>query len=403
MKTKKLYILLSFIIAASLSCFRPNFISIPDTTYKFVTYFLTLLFICVTYRNNRVNDKFFTYSIVLLSLCQLLSAYNAFAFEGQSLGVSILATMQGFAYILFIPLSKSRINSDDIEKIVKVFAVGFLLCSLINRFSPITLFGSADEGSDRGATRFRIVGIYWAMFYLLMKVNHYALRRQRQNLYWIIAMGMAILSSLTRQDIVVSFLMAGLLFFQNVKPIKKIIFVGCLIFLVTVVLPRFTIYNSLVEKTMEEKDAQEHANYDNIRIVAADYFLFEYPRNTQQVLFGVGVPSFGNSTYGDQFLRTQEFLKVFREDVGYCGFYYNYGLIATVLIILMFGRVLFLKLPDRYIYLKYYSGAFLLLNIASAPCLPNLSIIPFVISLYLANLVKLSNRKSKQVKRISYV
>lgn len=400
MKTKRLYILLGCIIAASLCCYRPAFIPIPDTMYKFFTYFLSLLFIFWTYRYKSISDKFFTYSIILLSTCQLLSAYNAFAFEEQPLHVSVIATMQGFAYILFIPLSKSRMNADDIEKIVKIFAVGFLLCSLINRFSPITLFGSADEGTDRGAMRFRIVGIYWAMFFLLMKVNHYVLYRRKSDLYWAIAMGFAILSSLTRQDIAVSFLMAGLLFFQKINPIKKIAFVGCVLFLIIVVLPRFSIFNSLVEKTMAEKDAQENANYDNIRIVAAEYFLFEYPRNTQQVMFGVGVPSFGNSAYGNQFLGTQQFLRVFREDVGYCGFYYNYGLIATILVILMFGRVLFLKLPDRYIYLKYYSGAFLLLNIASAPCQPNVSIIPFVLSLYLANLAKVSNNKGKHVQYV---
>lgn len=382
MRRSKYYGLLIAIALASLECFRPTFVTISTQVYKFLLYFLAAVFLILTFRKKSIANKIVSLSILLISFCQLMSAYNAYVFNGQALSVSIVATMQGFAYLLLIPLCKSKISISDIEQIVKIMTFLYLLCSVLNHLSPTPLFGTADEGVDRGATRFRLLGIYWTIFFFLMKINRYAIDGNKHDLYWILAIGLGILFSLTRQDIVVSFLLGGMLYFIRTRLVKKLLFACLAAFLFFCILPHMKVVNSLVEKSMEEKAAQ--SQYDNIRLVAADYYTFGYPRNTQQILFGVGVPSFGNSAYGNLFERTQETMKVFREDVGYCGFYYNYGIIATILVIVLFLSLLFIKLPDRYVYLKYYAGAFLLLNIASAPCQSNVSIVPFILGLYLS-------------------
>ena len=50
-------------------------------------------------------------------------------------GVSVIATMQGFAYLLLIPLTKSKLAIKDIEQIVDFFAICFLVCSVLNHLS----------------------------------------------------------------------------------------------------------------------------------------------------------------------------------------------------------------------------------------------------------------------------
>lgn len=380
------YNLLIAIIMASLSCFSPTFISVPNTAFKLILYTLLLLFFIQTLSARSVLNKEITVSIYLLTFCQIVSAYNAYAFNGQNIGVSLIATMQGIAYILLIPLSKSGIKIKQIEKIALIFTICYLVCSVLNRLSPYPLFGSADEDVDRGAVRFRVVGIFWAVFLFLMKINKYTIKRKRSDLYWIIAIGIGILFSLTRQTIVISFAFGGMLYFAKSKLTEKLLFVLCTVSAFYIILPHMTIANSLIEKTIADREAQQQ--YDNIRLIAARYYAFEYPRNTQQVLFGVGVPSFGKSEYGNKMENIQKVLKVYREDVGYCGFYFNYGIVATILLIVIFVRVLFLKIPDEYVYLKYFSGTFLLFNIASAPCQVNSGIIPYVLMLYLVALVR---------------
>lgn len=92
-----------------------------------------------------------------------------------------------------------------------------------------------------------------------------------------------------RQNILASFLLAGLLFFLKAKASKKIAFISFVVVLFYFVLLQFKSYNSLLEKTEDDRNAQEQ--YDNIRIGAADFFLFECPLNTSQLFFGHGNPS----------------------------------------------------------------------------------------------------------------
>ena len=393
------YYLLIAIVMASLECFSPTFIGASNFFFKLILYSLAVFFCILVSKSKSILDKKLLIAVIVFSFCQLMSAYNAYVFNGQEIVTSLIATMQGFGYILLIPLSKSKLTICQIEKLAKFFTICYLICSVLNRLSPYPLFGSADEGSDRGATRFRLLGIYWVIFFFLMKINRYAVENKKNDLYWIIASGMGILFSLTRQDIVVSFILGGMLYFVKTKIVKKLAFAIFTIVLINVVAPHIPVVNSLIEKSIEEKQAQ--SQYDNIRIVAAEFYTFEYPRNLQQSLFGVGVPSFGNSNYGNQMVKIQEVLKVFREDVGYCGFYFNYGLIATVIMIGLFLWVLYLKLPRQYIYLKYYSAAFLLLNIASSPCQSNVSILPFICALYvvirLRYELKYKNDKRKNI------
>lgn len=380
----KCYCLFVVLVMASLDFFSPTFLGASSLIYKFFLYSLACLFYVLVISHKNILDKRIIIAVVVLSLCQLISAYNACVFNGQDLDISLIATMQGFGYILLIPISKSKFSIRQIEKIAKFITCCYLFCSILNRLSPSPLFGSADEIVDRGAIRFRLLGIYWVIFFFLMSINRYAVENKRADLYWITASGLGILFSLTRQDIVVSFFLGGMLYFIRTKMFKKLVFASFAAIFLFLIVPHIQIINSLVEMSLEEKQTQ----YDNIRIVAAEYYTFEYPRNMQQCLFGVGVPSFGNSKYGNQMFKIQEYLKVYRDDVGYCGFYFNYGLIASCIMIGLFLWVLCLKIPINYIYLKYYSIAFLMLNIASAPCQSNASIIPFVSALYLASLVK---------------
>lgn len=379
MSRKTTMLLMLLLVATSLGLFHPTFFALNGQVYKFVTYACSILLIVGSLRTTEKCNAIFVYSVLGISICQILSAFNAYQYFGQSLGVSILATLQGFAYILLIPFMKSKLKTNDLEQIVQVFAVCFIIFSLINRLTPVPLFGKADDSIERGVVRFRVIGVYWAMLLLLMKANAFALSSSRKDLCWALIAMFAIILTLTRQNILVAFLMASLLFFMRVNWKKKTMYIVTVLAVFFVVLPQSQIYNSLVEKTESDREAQDQ--YDNIRLVAAEYFLEDCPRNTSQTLFGHGTPSFGNSSYGRQYENFQTFTGIYREDVGYCGFFYDFGLVSTILLFLLFVRALFVKIPKRYLYLKYFAGAFLILNIASAPCLVNYNIIPFMLCL----------------------
>ena len=118
---------------------------------------------------------------------------------------------------------------------------------------------------------------------------------------------------------------------------------------------------------MNLTNEQMNADYDNIRLVAFNYYGFEYPRNVNRVLFGVGVPSFGKSSYGNEIDNTEQYLKLYSSDVGYIDIYFKFGIMAIVFLLLSQIVCLRRKTMFKYLYVKYYLVANMLLAIASTP------------------------------------
>ena len=138
----------------------------------------------------------------------------------------------------------------------------------------------------------------------------------------------------------------------------------------------------MTSATTEQVSANTHKA--DIRVVAF-YYLTLAPRNINQVLFGMGIPSFGKSKYGNSFDYFSQITGIYREDLGYSGFYYNHGLIALLLVIFLMISSLMIPVPKHLQYLRYFMVAYILMNIASGQIEGNDNIIPFIYALYMIN------------------
>ena len=99
----------------------------------------------------------------------------------------------------------------------------------------------------------------------------------------------------------------------------------------------------------------------------------------------MGIPSFGKSKYGNSFDYFSQITGIYREDLGYSGFYYNHGLIALLLVIFLMISSLMIPVPKHLQYLRYFMVAYILMNIASGQIEGNDNIIPFIYALYMIN------------------
>ena len=390
MKTKRiLYWLLVVVVLATLNFYSPTFLHIESNVYKLLSYSSVLVFAFVACsRARRIkrrglysSDSSLDIAVWLLFVCQLLSVLNAYLYRGQEVLTGFVAMLQGAMFIFFIFLRKADLGLRQVEQIVKWFAVSFIILSLLNRISGMPLFGDADDEITRGAVRYRLQGVYWVLLFLFLKINQYAQCKRKVDLGWILVCYVAILFTLTRQVIAVSLVIGILIYLQRVSWIKKIIFTGCICAVLSYSISNIGVVKALVEQTMEDKENQEQ--YDNIRIVAFNYFAFEYPRNASEVLFGCGIPAFGKSKYGTDFQKTTYRLRVYREDVGWVGFYFNFGIVAVILLLYIMCKALSFKIPPQYSYLKYFIVAVMLLSVASAPIQINYEILVLVFVLYM--------------------
>lgn len=378
---KLMYRWIIFIILSSLSFYIPVFISEITLISKYLLYISVTFFLFYVSKRKTVGKCLYSKIIIAILLCQLASAYNAYIFLDQPLIVGIIATFQGFGFIVYLGLVKSKLTLHYAEKVIRLFGILFIIVSIIDRIYP--LFGTWAMDTDRGGMRFRLLGLTWVVLCFLMAINKYleGVNRKGNRLFAFLCF-ITIVATVTRQVIGVSLLLGGLLIFRRLSLCKKIIFSGILVFSFFVILPRISLFQKLTSATTEQVSANTHKA--DIRVVAF-YYLTLAPRNINQVLFGMGIPSFGKSKYGNSFDYFSQITGIYREDLGYSGFYYNHGLIALLLVIFLMISSLMIPVPKHLQYLRYFMVAYILMNIASGQIEGNDNIIPFIYVLYMIN------------------
>ena len=388
-----------FIILSSLSFYIPVFIPEITLISKYLLYISVTFFLFYVSKRKTVGKRLYSKVIIAILLCQLASAYNAYIFLDQPLVVGIIATFQGFGFIVYLGLVKSKLTLRYAEKVIRLFGILFIIVSIIDRIYP--LFGTWAMDTDRGGVRFRLLGLTWVVLCFLMAINKYleGVNRKRNRLlavFWFIV----IVAAVTRQVIGVSLLLGGLLIFRRLSLYKKIVFSSILVFSFFVVLPKISVFQKLTDTTTKQVSANSHKA--DIRVVAFYYLTFE-PRNVNQILFGMGIPSFGKSKYGNSFEYFSHSTGIYREDLGYSGFYYNHGLIALLLVIFLMLSSLRIPIPSDLQYLRYFMIAYILMNIASGQIEVNDCIIPFIYALFMLNVFRLEPKKQISLPDENYI
>lgn len=388
-----------FIILSSLSFYIPVFIPEITLISKYLLYISVTFFLFYVSKRKTVGKRLYSKVIIAILLCQLASAYNAYIFLDQPLIVGIIATFQGFGFIVYLGLVKSKLTLRYAEKVIRLFGILFIIVSIIDRIYP--LFGTWAMDTDRGGVRFRLLGLTWVVLCFLMAINKYleGVNRKRNRLLAVFCF-IAIVAAVTRQVIGVSLLLGGLLIFRRLSLYKKIVFSSILIFSFFVVLPKISVFQKLTDTTSKQVSANSHKA--DIRVIAFYYLTFE-PRNVNQILFGMGIPSFGKSKYGNSFEYFSHSTGIYREDLGYSGFYYNHGLIALLLVIFLMLSSLRIPIPSDLQYLRYFMIAYILMNIASGQIEVNDCIIPFIYALFMLNVFRLEPKKQISLPDEDYI
>lgn len=388
-----------FIILSSLSFYIPVFIPEITLISKYLLYISVTFFLFYVSKRKTVGKRLYSKVIIAILLCQLASAYNAYIFLDQPLVVGIIATFQGFGFIVYLGLVKSKLTLRYAEKVIRLFGILFIIVSIIDRIYP--LFGTWAMDTDRGGVRFRLLGLTWVVLCFLMAINKYleGVNRKRNRLLAVFCF-IAIVAAVTRQVIGVSLLLGGLLIFRRLSLYKKIVFSSILVFSFFVVLPKISVFQKLTDTTTKQVSANSHKA--DIRVVAFYYLTFE-PRNVNQILFGMGIPSFGKSKYGNSFEYFSHSTGIYREDLGYSGFYYNHGLIALLLVIFLMLSSLRIPIPSDLQYLRYFMIAYILMNIASGQIEVNDCIIPFIYALFMLNVFRLVPKKQISLPDENYI
>lgn len=393
MRHSKLYAFLIVIVYLAAHGFFNPLGLIPVRMSKMAFYVSSLIvFIYAFSIKGKLKIQYPKKPYFFLLLGILFSSFMATSFHNQSFSVSFVAVLPYFfGYLFFYLLSKFQLPIEKVEKMLRILTICSFLMYIVNLVNfPNKIFGESmseeDYDMSRGFARLGVPMIEVVVTYFLFCINRWIDTKKKKYIIWIVATSILIFMSLTRQVIAIAAIMGILFILQKAKLYKKIAAILFCIFLVYYVLPNIPMVDKMLELSENQFDANKY-NEEDIRITAWRFYTTDYQTNEFTPILGNGVPSIGNSTWGDDFLTT-----VYTEyggngcyavDVGWAGFFWYFGAVATIALLVMFIKAI-VKKKSKLIHYTTYSLLFIALtSIASGPILNFSQITSFSLIFYI--------------------
>ena len=374
-----------FALLATVGFFNPMGV-LSDQVQKLLFY-ISVLFCFIVANNSNISLQRYDYprkSYTVLLLGIIISIFMASAFHMQSFKTSIVATLPFiFSFSFFYALMKLNIQSD---KILKIYAIVCLLSSIVYFTNLITFpnpvfGGEIDEDLSRGMQRIPVKFLEVFVLLLLYSIKSWLIEKKKKWIYYIVILSVMIILSVTRQVILYAGVLSVIFIFKDISYFKKFLLCASIVIVVVYVLPLIPIYNEMVE--LSEMQAAENEDEDNIRIQAWRYYTDENQTNNVTRLFGNGVPSLGNSMWGQMFDSETEDNGCYYADVSWAGFYYLFGIFSTCALLILLIKAMMKKKKANKRYLTYWFAFMILYGIAAGPFVYFYQIFNLMIGLYL--------------------
>lgn len=320
----------------------------------------------------------------------VVSVFSVWMNYDQTFPVSVMTTLPYlFAYLYFYVLQKFAIEKEFFVKVIKVLVVCSSVMYVVNLVTfPNIVFGAEKDEYDmsRGFVRLGVPMIEIVVMWLFYSINQWLLTGKKKWFLWIALTGVLVVMSLTRQVILMSFALSFLMIMQRAKLWKKVVVVGGVALFAAFVLPEIPIYKSMVELSEDQAYKNKYEEED-IRVTAWRFYVIENQGNLSTAILGNGMPSIGNSKYGNDFEKKTYYAYggngCFYVDVGWAGFYWLYGIFATLGLIMMCVRAIRKSFDEHKLYMAYWFLFILITSVASAPILFHAQVLSLCIGFYL--------------------
>lgn len=327
---------------------------------------------------NKTEEPHTGYSKLGLRLIvfgMLTSMLIVYLFQNQSVQDSLITTsLYLLAYLTLPIMARLSLPQKQLLRIVYVFAVLGMAAYVVNLISfPTIVFGDTKDEYDmsRGFIRLGVPFILCIQIVLLHRANNWANGIGRHNIAWMSLASVFILLSLTRQVILLSAVMTVLIILQNASWFRRIITIAVSLLVLYLVLS-IPVVKTMIELSEHQAEINKYEKED-IRITAWRYYTIENQTNSLTPVFGNGVPRFGYSPWGIKAERdvAPEWggNACYQADVGWAGFYWYFGAIGTVgLLMLLLGAAMHKK-KNEDSFASYMMWTIIITSVASAPIL----------------------------------
>jgi hypothetical protein len=364
--------------------------------YSFYGLFGIALLITLIFYKSSYNN-FFTFPVLLFLIAVIISGLSATLYWGQDLYNSIKALMIFLCYIIFFLISIFNLPYQKLERIIIILGISYVVVYFITfLLFPRPTFGDINRiSNERGFQRITLPGMGFLFLLTFYSLNKFFSSRETKWLILYFITFVCVLMSLTRTLIFASFVVSALYILRNSSFIKKILAI-LLIGFFTYFVSQLDFFQILLKQTQSQtKNFQ-----DDVRMKAVYYYLSDFSPNTFTKIFGNG-QAYGKTEYGRFVDKIERGYGYFAVDIGYIGLYTKFGILAILAYLLILIGTLKIKVPDEYLYCKYYLYYVFAISVIIDSTFDSGYIIPISFCIYIIATKGIRTQAVKQVEVIA--
>lgn len=311
-----------------------SFHGIPSLVYQGIEIgILSCLVLIILHNHNlKYKELIFRNNILLFIFIPILSCFGALIFHDQSLELSLLALRTNFFWILYFVLHVFNISTKHLVRLMTVVGLIWILITIVQQFTyPFYLFYTRNEEEysilRSGVYRFMINGHHYGLFIVIYYFYGYLTNKKLYNLLLVIIGLVGFYYFGTRQFAVAAVACLAIAVLMQ-RGSTRIYALGIVLLLtVVVVFLRETLFANYIEMTASQVDSD-----DDIRWLAAKFYLTEYWTHWSAFIIGNGIPH-SLSKYGEEMNNIKQNWGYFRSDVGLIGAWNTFGIFYIINII----------------------------------------------------------------------
>jgi hypothetical protein len=292
------------------------------------------IFLIVAYNSFILKRKLiFKSNVLFFMLLPAVSAFAAYTFHDQPLSLSFLMLRVNLFWLFYFVLHIFNISAEKIIKLMIAIGAVWIFVTIVQQLTyPVYFFYTRSESDTysiyrSGVYRFMILGQQYGMFLLAFFFYKYLLTKK---LNYLLFAGLGLIGFYyygTRQFAASALACMALAMFLVKGSAKLNAVIAISIGGVVLLLFKDYLFAQYIEMTNEQLQYG-----DNVRQLAADFFLNEYWPHWAAKIFGNG-PAHFDSDYGYEMELIRDTFHFFRVDVGIIGAYNEFGILYAINII----------------------------------------------------------------------
>ena len=322
-----------------------------------IFFYLMMPFVFLKYSSTSIYKKLFIYLVICLFVNILCCQY----LRGQSIFLTFKVTLPFIFIFYYYVLRYYNLSIQGMEKLILVLAYSFCICYLIQYIVyPTIIFSGARVMEDVNAQglRMRLTGQGLSSLGYFFALTNILNRKKKNKIINIILMILCFSVIFLMGFRTMTLFIVVMTFITIIKVNgfnRKLFFYSTIIVIVINLSMQTKVVSKVLDQMSERQENENLNNEDYIRITQFVYFTQNHFKNIGEYILGSGYPAMGveSSSYGRKMEKLQE-EGINWVDWGLLSLSWIIGIPAVLVMILYSFKVILLKLPIDYFYLKIW-------------------------------------------------